>query len=90
MNNKLKHHLATGVAFAFLIFWYFTLRHYGFFDFVSAFFSEEYQGSGLMLAIGGGMTPAFFIWSRFNRWVEKKLQIKGIYYEDTYYTDKKE
>jgi len=38
-----------------------------------------------MLAIGLGMTPAFFIWSRFNRWVEKKLQIKGKYYEDGFY-----
>lgn len=88
LSNKFKHHLATATAFAFLIIWYFALQHFGFFDWVVAFFNEEYQGSGLMLAIGGGMTPAFFIWSRFNRWVEAKLEIKGMYYEDSYYKDK--
>ncbi len=46
-----------------------------------------YEGSGLMIAIVVMMTPAFFIWSRFNRYVEKKLNIKGAYYEDSYYKD---
>ncbi|EPJ45627.1 MAG: hypothetical protein OFPII_26420 [Osedax symbiont Rs1] len=41
-----------------------------------------------MFGIGLGMAPAFFIWSRFNRWVEKKLDIKGIYIEDSYYDEK--
>ena len=49
----------------------------------------QYHGAGLMLGIGLGMAPAFFIWSRFNRWTEKKLQIKGIYYEDGFYKDEK-
>ena len=88
MSNKFKHHLATAVAFAFLIIWYFLLHHYGFFDLVVSYFSQEYKGSGLMLAIGVGMTPGFFIWSRFNRWAERKLEIKGMYYEDSYYKDK--
>lgn len=44
-----------------------------------------------MLGIGLGMTPAFFIWSRYTKWVERKLNIKGIYIEDSYYAkDKKE
>lgn len=46
-----------------------------------------YEGSGLMIGIVVMMTPAFFIWSRFNRYVEKKLNIKGVYYEDSYYKD---
>ena len=85
LNKNVKHHFATAIAFAFLVFWYYLLQRFGFFDFTTELMSEEYAGSGLMLGIGIGMTPAFFIWSRFNRWVEKKLQIKGIYYEDSYY-----
>jgi hypothetical protein len=60
----------------------------GFIDWVTLQMPEGYEGSGLMLAIGIMMTPAFFIWSRFNRIVEKKLNIKGIYYEDSYYQEK--
>ena len=52
---------------------------------MTSLMSEKYKGSGLMVGIGVGMAPAFFIWSRFNRWVEKKLHIKGVYYEDSYY-----
>jgi len=92
LNSNLKHHGATAIAFAFLIAWYYALHIFNFFDYISAQFSTQYQGAGLMIAIGLGMTPAFFIWSRFNRWVEKKLDIKGKYYEDGFYkeTDKKD
>jgi hypothetical protein len=89
VNSKLLHHLATAVAFAFLIAWYYALESLGFLDFMSDLMPITYQGAGLMLGIGFGMTPAFFIWSRFNRWAEQKLQIKGIYYEDGFYKDEK-
>jgi len=89
LNSNIKHHLATAIAFVFLILWYYALHKLNFFEFISSLFSQQYQGSGLMLAIGLGMTPAFFIWSRFNRWVEKKLQIKGKYYEDGFYKEPK-
>ncbi|NQZ30381.1 MAG: hypothetical protein HRU06_03860 [Oceanospirillaceae bacterium] len=85
MNNNIKHHFATGIAFLFLIMWYYALHSVGFFDYVGSLMPESYHGSGLMLGIGLGMTPAFFIWSRFNRWAEKKLNIKGKYYEDGFY-----
>ncbi len=85
MNKNLKHHIATAVAFAFLVVWYYLLQSFGFFDFTTKLMPETYAGAGLMLGIGLGMTPAFYIWSRFNRWAERKLKIKGIYYEDSYY-----
>ncbi len=88
MNSTLKHHLATAVAFAFLIAWYYSLQHFGFFDFATNLMPIDYHGAGLMFGIGLGMAPAFFLWSRFNRWVEKKLDIKGIYIEDSYYDEK--
>lgn len=87
MNNNTLHHIATGIGFAFLIGWYLLCRHLGFIDWVTLQTPPDYAGSGLMLAIIIMMLPAFFIWSRFNRWVEKKLNIKGIYIEDSYYTD---
>ncbi len=85
MSKNFKHHLATAIAFAFLIGWFYALQSLGFFDYMTSIMPEKYQGSGLMVGICFGMAPGFFIWSRFNRWVEKKLEIKGIYYEDSYY-----
>ncbi|SIS76279.1 hypothetical protein [Neptunomonas antarctica] len=85
MNTNTLHHLATGLAFGFLIGWYFLFKTLGFIEWTTAQMPEGYEGSGLMLAIGTVMAPAFYIWSRFNRFVEKKLNIKGIYYEDSYY-----
>ncbi|MEH6444310.1 MAG: hypothetical protein V7784_10455 [Oceanospirillaceae bacterium] len=88
MSKNLKHHLATALAFAFLVLWYYVLQHFQFFDYMTELMPLEYKGTGLMLGIGLGMTPAFFIWSRFNRWAEKKLDIKGMYYEDSFYSEK--
>lgn len=85
MSNNFKHHVATAIAFAFLIGWFYVIQQLGFLDYMTSIMPEKYQGSGLMLGIGFGMAPAFFIWSRFNCWVEKRLEIKGKYYEDTYY-----
>ena len=88
LSATIKHHFATAIAFAFLVIWYYGLQAAGFLDYMTELMPDEYQGSGLMLAIGFGMTPAFFIWSRFNRWAEKKLNITGRYYEDGFYKDK--
>lgn len=87
MNNNTLHHIATGIGFLFLIGWYVLFRELGFLDWSTMQMPTGYEGSGLMLAIVIMMTPAFFIWSRFNRFVEKKLKIKGVYYEDSYYKD---
>ena len=38
---------------------------------------------GIMLA----MTPGFFIWKLYNRWLERKLAVTGKYYEDEYYAN---
>ena len=61
----------------------------GLLDWATQIMPEGYAGAGLMLAIGLSMTPAFFIWSQFNRYTEKKLNIKGKYYEDDYYNQDK-
>jgi hypothetical protein len=33
------------------------------------------------------MTPGLFLWTLYNRWIEKRLKVKGIYYEDEYYKE---
>jgi len=39
----------------------------------------------LLFGIIIGMTPGFFIWKHYNRWVEQKLGVTGKYYEDGFY-----
>ncbi|WP_286238409.1 hypothetical protein [Neptuniibacter halophilus] len=86
-NNKIIHHLAVAVGFIGLLAWFYAGRQLGFLDWITLQMPAKYAGSGLMLGIMILMTPGFFIWARYNRWVEKRLQIKGIYYEDSYYKD---
>ena len=84
-HNKLLHHIGTGFGFLFLIGYYLLMEQTGFSDWVIGFFPAGYEGAGLMLAIIISMTPGFFIWKHYNRWMEKKLGVKGKYIEDEYY-----
>lgn len=87
MHNKFLHHLATAAGFAFLIFCYWLLKKLGYFDWASQLLPMEYAGAGLMLGIGSGMLIPFALWNLFTRWIEKKLRVKGQYFEDSYYKD---
>lgn len=84
---KLLHHLGIAVGFLTLILWYVVADHLGLTLWLSLLAPESHRGAGLMVAIMLIMTPAFFLWKGFNRWVERKLEIKGKYYEDEYYAD---
>ncbi|MDO6513278.1 MULTISPECIES: hypothetical protein [Neptuniibacter] len=84
-SKKYLHHLAVGTGFVGLILWFYIGRELGFLDWITQQMPDKYAGSGLMLGIMILMTPGFFLWSRFNRWAEKKLNVSGIYYEDEYY-----
>ena len=84
-HQKLLHHIAVGAGFCFLIAWFYFFTQSGFFEYVTALFPEKYAGSGLLVAIMVSMVPAFFIWKLWTRFMEKKLNISGIYYEDAYY-----
>ncbi|MGB1237496.1 MAG: hypothetical protein ACPG4U_04750 [Pseudomonadales bacterium] len=86
-NTKLLHHSATALGFAFLILCYYLLQEVGYFNLISGFFPLEYAGAGLMLGIGSGMLVPFALWNRFTKWTEKRLNIKGRYYEDSYYNE---
>lgn len=84
-KQTLLHHIGTGVAFLGLILWFLAGRELGFLDWATAQAPEGYSGAALMLAIMIMMTPAFGIWTLFNRWLEQRLRIKGRYIEDEYY-----
>ncbi len=84
-KTKLLHQLGVGLGFTGLILWYFAADQSGAIETITLLIPESHRGAGLMLAIIIVMTPAFFIWKLFNRWLEKRLSIKGRFYEDEYY-----
>lgn len=86
-HNKLHHHIAAGAGFIGLLLWFYLGRESGFLDWIILQVPQKYAGSALMVGIMIMMTPGFFIWKLYNRWIEKRLDVKGIYYEDAYYKD---
>lgn len=84
-NNKVLHHIGVGTGFFGLILWGYAADQFGLFTLLTGYFPESHAGAGLMLGIMLVMTPGFFIWKYYNRWLEKRLQIKGRYYEDDFY-----
>lgn len=89
-RQRLLHHLATAAGFVFLILWFVAGRASGILDYAITWVPESHAGAGLMLGIMIMMTPGFLIWKYANRWVERKLNITGRYYEDGIYKQKGE
>lgn len=87
MSQKFLHHLGTGAGFAGLIGWFYAGRELGIMEWAAQQVPVEYGGAGLMVGIILVMTPGFFLWKLYNRWMEKKLAITGMYYEDAYYAE---
>ncbi|MBV1789195.1 hypothetical protein KQ940_14145 [Marinobacterium sp. D7] len=84
-KQTLLHHLGTGAGFLFLILWFYAGRELGVMDWATKVAPEGYSGAALMLSIMIMMTPAFALWTLVNRWLERRLQIKGRYLEEEYY-----
>jgi len=84
-HSKLLHHLGAALGFVGLILWYYIGERLGLTVALSHFFPSSHSGVGLMLGIMLVMTPGFFVWKFYNRWLERKLSVKGRYYEDEYY-----
>ncbi len=82
--------LAMGAGFAGLIAWFVIGRSLGILDWISGLFPESHAGAGLMVAIMALMTPGFLLWKYYNRWTEKRLKVKGRYYEDGVYLPPKQ
>ncbi|ANG62448.1 hypothetical protein A8C75_08075 [Marinobacterium aestuarii] len=87
-RTKLLHHIATALGLLFLGLWYVLFKQLGVLDWIMDLAPRSHAGAGLMLGIATIMIPGFFIWKLYNRWVERRLQIRGIYYEDSYYQKK--
>ncbi len=84
-KTKLLHHIATALGLLFLGLWYLLFKQLGVLDWIMDLVPRSHAGAGLMLGIATVMIPGFFIWKLYNRWVERRLQIRGRYYEDDYY-----
>ena len=85
LNNKIVHHIGVGAGFIGLILWYLLGQKMDLFQTITELFPASHNGAGFTVAIIIWMTPGFFIWKLFNRWIERVLAIKGQYYEDSYY-----
>lgn len=88
-TNKLLHHIGIALGLIFLGSWFYWGRRSGFLDWAVSMAPESHAGAVLMLAIMVMMVPAFLIWKYANRWIEKKLNITGRYYEDEVYRKEK-
>ncbi|MDY6890657.1 MAG: hypothetical protein SVU24_03505 [Pseudomonadota bacterium] len=77
--------LAVGGGFAGLLLWFAIGRSLGVLEWIGALFPPSHAGAGLMVAIMVLMAPAFWLWNRYNRWVEKRLGVSGRYYEENLY-----
>jgi len=86
-DSKVLHHMGVGAGFAGLIFWYFMADQLGLFKLLVGYVPSSHAGAALMLAIMIVMAPGFFIWKLYNRWLEKRLNVTGRYYEDDFYKE---
>lgn len=84
-TTKFLHHLGAGVGFTGLILWGYVADRLGLFTLLRDQLPESHSGAALMLGIMLVMTPAFFIWKYYNRWLERRLSITGRFYEDEFY-----
>ena len=90
LDNKKLHHIGIAVGLIGLGCWYLVAERLSLFSLITEQFPESHKGAGLMVAIMVVMTPGFFIWKHYNRWLEKRLNIKGRYYEDGFFKEKGE
>ncbi|MEH6628577.1 MAG: hypothetical protein V7739_19225 [Motiliproteus sp.] len=84
-NRSIFYHILMGLGFLVLISWFYLMREVGFMTWLSAKGPETHKGAMNMLAIMIWMLPAFLCWKYYLRYINRKLKIRGIYYEDHYY-----
>ncbi|MCW8885124.1 MAG: hypothetical protein OQK12_07695 [Motiliproteus sp.] len=84
-NRSITYHIFMGLGFLALVAWFYLMRKVGFIDWVTAQGPSTHTGAMNMLAIMIWMLPGFFCWKYYVRFLNKKLNIRGMYYEDHYY-----
>jgi len=77
MSNNLKHHIGSAIGLTLLMLWFWLLRELGWLDYASTLAPEGYGGAALTFAVGFGMIPGFWLWGRWQRWVDKKCHSDG-------------
>lgn len=82
-RNALLHHLGSALVIVGLALWFLAGRQLGILDWGTQLLPSHYAAVGFTLSVMLLMLPAFIIWNRFNRWLERKLSITGHYYENS-------
>ncbi len=89
-NRSILYHILMGLGFLALIGWFYLMREIGFMVWLSSMGPDTHKGAMNMLAIMIWMLPAFLCWKYYLRYINRKLKIRGMYYEDHYYGTKTE
>jgi len=84
-DRPILYHALMGVGFLGLIGWFALLRELGFMTWLTSLGPATHAGALNMLAIMLWMLPAFLAWKYYLRWLNRWLNVRGIYYEDHYY-----
>ncbi|OMH25263.1 hypothetical protein [Motiliproteus sp. MSK22-1] len=84
-DRNIIYHFLVGLGFLALIGWFYLMREIEFMTWVTALGPETHKGAMNMLAVMIWMLPAFLCWKYYMRYINRKLDIQGIFYEDHYY-----
>ena len=84
-DRNIIYHFLMGLGFLALIGWFYLMREIEFMAWITALGPESHKGAMNMLAVMIWMLPAFLCWKYYMRYINRKLNIQGIFYEDYYY-----
>ncbi len=89
-NRSLTYHVLVGLGFVALIAWFYLMRELQFMSWVTSLGPATHAGAMNMLAIILWMLPGFLVWKYYMRFINRKLKITGIFYEDHFYKDQQQ
>ncbi|WP_207061084.1 hypothetical protein [Motiliproteus sp. SC1-56] len=84
-RSGLLYHLLMALGFIFLVAAFYLMQYLNFTGWVASLGPVSHQGAFKMVAVMIWMTPAFLAWKHYVRFINRRLEIQGRYYEDTYY-----
>ncbi|WP_210396324.1 hypothetical protein [Motiliproteus sediminis] len=84
-DNPLLYQLLMASGLLALIGWFALMRQVGFMSWLTSLGPDSHIGALNLVAIMLWMLPALLIWKYYLRWINRRLRVRGIYYEDSYY-----
>ncbi len=84
-ERNILYHILMGLGFLALIGWFWLMREIEFMSWLSAMGPASHTGAMNLLAIMVWMLPGLLCWKYYVRYINRKLKITGIFYEDHFY-----